>query len=328
MSEFSHALATSQQIITLAAEEAARSGVHLIDIDHLLVALTLSEQVGGQVLRAQGMSAETVRAAIDAQHASQLAGLGIETATALPSRGAPTDASAFDLTPRARSVLTDANRRSRRGDASAVLRQLLTEPSGMIVAILARLQTTPRQLTSVLDYADRVAAEPRRNTSSLSGTSEAFVPATAAEVWSLLTDVARMPEWEPVVGSVEDAPAALRAGTSWLVHPRTQAADGKPITVKSAYSTCRVEATVVNRGAFLELLYSYPNAPRANRRRIGIHLEQAAGGTQLRVSLQWERAKPRPWWGIVPATLMRPLYRYAIWVQLTALGSGIARAFR
>jgi uncharacterized protein YndB with AHSA1/START domain len=53
------------------------------------------------------------------------------------------------------------------------------------------------------------------------GRATAHVPAPAREVFELITDVDRLPEWNAAIESVIDRPAALSDGVHWTVqmHP-------------------------------------------------------------------------------------------------------------
>lgn len=67
------------------------------------------------------------------------------------------------------------------------------------------------------------------------------MPAEVARVWDLLSDPARMPEWEPGTGSVENVPAGARVGPCWIAHAPRARPDGKLLRVKPAHRTARVE---------------------------------------------------------------------------------------
>ena len=77
----------------------------------------------------------------------------------------------------------------------------------------------------------------------------------------------------------------------------------------------------------IEWRFTYPDAARANAKRIRVEVEPAAGGTQLRISLAWEHSTTRPRRSIL-GLLKRPLVRFGIWMQLSQLSGGISRAFR
>lgn len=173
-------------------------------------------------------------------------------------------------------------------------------------------------------------ADPRRCTapsSALSGASEAFAPASPDRVWELLADPSRMAKWEPSIGGVEDLPTAVEVGDTWVALARTERPDGKPIPVKPGFIAQRVELTAFDEPRLIEWRFTYPQAPQANARRIRVELEPAAGGTQLRLALSWERDPNRPRRPVL-GFIMRPARRRALWMQLSQLGNAVGRAFR
>ena len=186
MSKFSDVADTSHQLSLAAMEEASRTGHRTADIEHLLLALTLTDQPGGQVLRGFGVTIETTRHAIAQQHAEQLASLGV---TAHPSADGPIvfhETGGYEWSDRALAIIQRSAGRGRRGDAVAVLRELVAEPSGLIGDLLRRMDTPPEELLERLDAADRIPARPTtdRPRRPLSRRSEAFVPASLDEVWA------------------------------------------------------------------------------------------------------------------------------------------------
>ncbi|NNV08857.1 Clp protease, partial [Geobacillus sp. MMMUD3] len=86
MSRFTDSASTSYSLSITAMEEASRVGQREADIDHLFLALTVSEQTAGQVLRSLGITIDDAREAVAAQHAEQLAGLGIRMDPPEPGR--------------------------------------------------------------------------------------------------------------------------------------------------------------------------------------------------------------------------------------------------
>lgn len=326
MSRFTEIAATAQTLSLAAMEEASRLGERTADIDHLLLALTVNEQTAGQVLRAAGVTLPVAREAVDAQHAQQLAALGISASAPGPGQIVFHETGGYEWSVRAREIITRASKGGRRGDAAAVLRELLDEPSGTIDGVLERIGVFPAEVRARLDEAERLPADrPTRPADRLSGTADAFVPAPPDRVWDLLRDPASMPVWEPAVGDAPDAPADPAAGTTWVVHARTERPDGTAIRVKPAFRTQQVELVAREEGRLLEWRFRFPDAAAANARRVRIELEPAAGGTHLRLALAWERGiRRRTLLGLV----LRPLYRWAIWMQLSHLGAAVSRAFR
>ncbi|MFT3876731.1 MAG: SRPBCC family protein [Propioniciclava sp.] len=332
MSKFIAAAATSHTLSVAAMEEASRLGQHEVDIDHLLLALVINEQVAGQALRSLGLTLEGAREAIAAQHAEQLASLGVTAEPPAPGRIRFHESGTYDWGPRALEIMRRGTEGKKRGDAAAVLRELVTESSGFIEEVLHRLGTTPGAVLARLDEAERssVKTPPAAEPEPLSGTSESFVPAPVEQVWALLADPARMPEWEPGTGSVEDTPDQIGVGATWLAHAPQQRPDGKPVGVKPAFQTAMVEVTGLEDHRYLEWRFAWMDAPKANTRRIRIELAPAPGGTQLRLRSAWEltSAPARRPVRRVMGWVMRPLYRYALWMQCGQLTGAISRAFR
>lgn len=330
MSKFTVAATTSHALSVAAMEEASRFGQRTADIDHLFLAFTVSEQSAGQVLRSCGITLDAAREAVAAQQSEQLAALGVQIAAPEPGGIVFHKTGGYEWSDRAVELLKRASEGDKRGDAAAVLRELVAEPSGMIDAILHRLNTTPELIVAALDEAAHYPAlrpqfSPRAHT--LASVSEAFAPASPERVWELLATPSHMPDWEPGLGSVTHAPEALRVGDVWTAFTLTERPDGKPTSVKPNFMTQRVELVALEEPRLIEWRFSYPEAPKANTRHIRIEIEPAAGGSQLHLTLAWERNSDRPRRPLL-RLVMRPVHRLVLWMQLSQLGSGISRTFR
>ncbi|OWP22369.1 hypothetical protein CBF90_05470 [Microbacterium sp. AISO3] len=330
MSKLTVATATMYDLSLAGAEEASRLGEQNGDIDHLLLALTINEQVAGQVLRALGASLERTRAAVEQQHSDQLASLGVQAAMPGPGRITYHERGEFAWNDRALDVLRRAGQGGKRGDAAAVLRELVDEGSGLVEAILQRLDTSPQQVRELLDQAERYPALPTRvadNGRSISGAGAAHIPAPVAEVWALLSDPARMPEWDLGFGRVDDLPATAAPGTAWTAYALETAPNGKPQRINPERRRARIELIESEPATAIEWVTTWPDSPTSNRRRMRIELEPAAGGTRLLVRQAWERTASRR--GLPPLRwVMRPLYSFAIWLQISQIGASIGRVFR
>ncbi len=325
MSRFTQAAATMHTLSLAAMEEASRLGVHDADIDHLLLALTLDADTGGQVLRRAGIRLDSARAAVEAQHAGQLLAMGIDAPAVGPGRIVFHETDGYDWTERALAVLRAASQGGRRGDSAAVLRALLAEPSGLIAAILGRLAVTEDDLTAQLDEVEGTARSPQPGrkpaAGGITGSRSMFVPAADAEVRAVLADPERLPEWEQSVASV------LPAGSDgpWEAFAPTTAPDGRPLRRKPEFH--RLCVIRDEKDGALTWRFEYPDAPHANPRTLTMALEPAAGGTQLRATMTWE-TRPR---GPVRRALrapLRPLWRGLVFIQLAQVESGITRLFR
>lgn len=326
MSRFTQAAATMHTLSLAAMEEASRLGVHDADIDHLLLALTIDADTGGQVLRRAGIGLDAARAAVEAQHAGQLLAMGIDAPAVGPGRIVFHETDGYDWTERALAVLRAASQGGRRGDSAAVLRALLGEPSGLIAAILGRLAVTEDDLTAQLDEVEGTARSPRPGRKpaarGITGSRSMFVPAAEAEVRAVLADAERLPEWEQSVAAVlpagEDGP--------WEAFAPSTAPDGRPLRRKPEFHRLCVMREEEESGA-LPWRFEYPDAPHANPRVLTMALEPAAGGTQLRATMTWE-TRPRGPVRRVLRTPLLPLWRGLVFIQLVQVESGISRIFR
>lgn len=77
----------------------------------------------------------------------------------------------------------------------------------------------------------------------------------------------------------------------------------------------------------IQWLFTHPDAARSNPRSVAFALEHAAGGMQLRVTLTW-LTPPRHGSRRIVRAVMKPLFRFVLFIQLTQLESGITRVFR
>jgi uncharacterized protein YndB with AHSA1/START domain len=331
MNKFTDTAGALHRLSLAAMEEASRYGQRTADIDHMLLALTLDDQMAGQSLRSLGITLASARDAVEKHHAAQIASLGIVANAAEPGPIVFHQTGGYEWSDRALTVIKRASERGERGDAEAVLRKLVEEPSGLIRALLHRLGSSPDAVLACLDEAERIPAPSSDLVSgeALSGTTEVFVPASVGEVWALLADPARMPEWDQALGSVDVSalPSDPRPGDHWEGRSRTSRPDGKPLNVRPELLRQRIELRALVPGALIEWRITYPDAQRANARNIRIELTSAAGGAQLLIKFRWERhagRRPRP----VLRSFMRPLIRIVIRMQISQLGAGISRVFR
>lgn len=326
------AAATSHTLSLAAMEEASRQGIRDADIEHLFLALVINEQIAGQVLRSLRITLDATRDAVVAQHAAQLETLGIVADPPSPGRIVFHETDGYDWTNRAVEVIKRAGSGGNNGDSAAVLRALLAEPSGMIEAVLQRLGVARGEVIARLDEAERIPAHDSpqlRTTGHLSGAGTAFVPAPVEDVWALLASPERMPEWDPTFGHVkrDDAEIPPRPGDTWAGRTRTHRPDGKPFKTREGLQRQRIELLAKEERSLIAWRFTYPDEPRANSRHLTIALEPAAGGTQLGITFAWElnpARRRRPF----PGFIVKPLYRFAIWMQLTQIGSSIGRVFR
>ncbi|PRB18266.1 SRPBCC domain-containing protein [Microbacterium sp. MYb62] len=326
MSRFTHAAATMHTLSLASMEEASRFGVRDADIDHLLLALTIDPDTGGQILRGMGAGLDTARAAVATQHAAQLELVGIASDTDSPRRIVFHETSGYEWTDRALAVWKEATSGERSGDSAAVLRALLDEPSGLIDEILRRLDIDPTTLAARLDEVQRLRLSPPATpeTTALSGTRSFFVPASLEDVWALLSSAARIPEWDPAVGMIDADDDEIGP---WEAESTIATPDGKPLRVKGEFRRQCVERAECEKPSLVRWRFSYPDAVRSNPRVVDFELEHAAGGMQIRVTLTWDTTRRRRGLRVV-RVLLKPLHRLLVFTQLAQIGSGITRVFR
>lgn len=337
MSTFTRAAVTSQQLSLVAMEEASRQGLREADLDHLLLALVISEQSAGQALRRLGITQPAARDAVEAQHSAQLASLGIDPAETTSGPIVFHKTSGYEWSKRAGDLMVRASGKKKKGDAAAVLRELVSEPSGLIVQILQRLGTTPASVLDALTEVERAETErgdgedsgtatPRRAASrgetTVSVTS--FVPARAEDIWALISDPLRMPEWHPAVGRVDATPLP---GTTeqWTGYAHSTRPDGKPIRMKEKYVRRDIERVSAIQPTSVVWRMSMPDAPPSVVRELTLDVTSAEGGATLRLT---EVAPASRGWRRVVWAPLRPVRRFVSWLTLFQAGGGVSRVFR
>ncbi|MBC9936924.1 MULTISPECIES: Clp protease N-terminal domain-containing protein [unclassified Leucobacter] len=331
MSGFAAAAATSHSLSLAAMEEASRLGQRTARVEHLFLALVVNEQLAGQVLRGLGISLDSARQAVQDQDAAQLASIGVSIeAPPAPGRIVFHETGGYEWDAPSIEILRRASAGTQQGDAGAVLRALLDEPSGLVESVLHRLGVGSEFVRARLAEAERIPPAPaiRRRRGSLSGTSETFVPAPIEKVWELVSDPERLPEWDLSIGRVEAEATghAPKTGDHFLALARTERPDGRPLRTSKQYRRQLVALVEQERPSRIVWRFSYPDAVRANTRVVTIALEPAAGGAHLRLELQWVRNPERQI--SLLGWLLRPLARFSIWMQLSQLGSSMSRVFR
>lgn len=322
MSRFTDAAAAMHTLSLAAMEEASREGIRDADVEHLLLALTLDASSAGHVLRGLGITLEAARDAVTAERSSQLATLGVRADAPADARIVFHETNGYEWTDRAVAVLSRASNRSADEPSSAVLRTLLAEPSGTITALLHRLGVEPTEVEDRLDMADAIRRPEPVRADGPRGTLSAFVPAPPADVWALVSDPHRLPDWDSVVGTV--APAAAGA-EEWDAAAPTTTREGKPLRIREDLRRIRLRREQVDAPHAVTWRMTYPDARAANERVVRFALEHAAGGTQVRIDAGWERGRRRR---SLLGWMLRPLARLSLFFQLAQISSGLSRAFR
>ncbi|MFJ4998829.1 Clp protease N-terminal domain-containing protein [Microbacterium sp. NPDC088619] len=329
MSKFVRVAQTSQSLSLAAMEEASRLGLRTPDIEHLFLALVINDQAAGRALRDVGIDLGTARSAVEAQHAAQLASLGIEASFPEAGRIVFHETDGYEWSKRASDLIARSAEKDNAGDAAAVLRELVAEPSGLIAVILERLGTSPDALLEQLDAVDssRRATAPATPAVSgrISGSTETFVPAPIEQVWDYLAEPTNVPQWQMSVGSIEHAEQDAAAGAVWTGLARERRPDGKLVKVKPEFRRRRIELVAAHRPDTLAWSFAYPDAPRSNGTLAEFTLAPTNGGTQVSITTSWSR---RPGWRRVVGLPLRPIQKFIVWITLFQIGGAISRAFR
>lgn len=327
MNKFVRVAQTSQTLSLAAMEEASRQGLREADLEHLFLALVLSDQSAGRVLRDLGISIDMARRAVQEQHEAQLASLGVTTGLPAPGRIVFHETGGYEWNQRAADLIRRAGGKSGDGSAAAVLRELVTEPSGLIEELLERLGTSPSAVLESLDHLapGPLRTEPPTREGKVVGSSETFVPGSIEDVWEFLADPARIPEWEPGIGSVDltDDPAV--PGSSWTGYAPTTRPDGKPIRLKEQFRRRGIELVNSHRPERVVWRFTSPDTSTSRPIVTAFALAPTTGGTQVTITTSWSRHQG---WRRLLGFPLRPAQKFLIWITLFQIGGAISRAFR
>ncbi|WP_030485952.1 SRPBCC family protein [Nocardioides aequoreus] len=304
----------SQRLAITAAEEAHRFGHPAVDVEHLFLALLISQTDAGKLLRSRGIGLDEARQAVRTEHAARLAALGISDVPMSPRANPAGGAGDIEWHERTLTLLSQSGGD---GTGTALLRSLVADPGGFVAAVLERLDTDPALVLNAAEEADPGMA-PHGPTGSIEeratpccATYDAFIPAPPEQVWRLLDDPKRRPEWDNAIGPMETvgagrwtgrAPAAL-ATTRWRVPRRME--------IRTVVLVAREEHHV------LEWETSFPHTRPRRTEQTRIELREEPGGTRLRLTLYRPNARR------VGATA-----RFLAASELTRIATGISRAFR
>lgn len=329
MNKLVRAAQTSQSLSLAAMEEASRLGLREADIEHLFLALVINNQSAGRALRSMGIGLDAARQAVEEQREAQLASLGIEASFPEAGRIVFHETDGYEWSPRALDLITKSSGKNKTGDAAAVLRELVTEPSGLIAEILIRLGTTSDALLKQLDQfdspAEKTTPAAEKVKGRISGSSETFVSAPMEKVWEFLANPTRVPEWEPSIGSVEHSGQETTAGAVWQGLAPTSHPDGKPVKIKPQFRRRSIELVAAHRPERIVWSFAHPDVDRSSSVLTEFTLMNTTGGTQVQITKSWSR---RHGWRNLVALPLRPIQKYLAWITLFQTGSAISRAFR
>lgn len=329
MSKVVRAAQTSQSLSLAAMEEASRLGIRTADIEHLFLALVISDQSAGRALRGMGIDLDTARRAVEEQYAAQLASLGIEASFPEAGRIVFHETDGYEWSKRASDLIARSSGKDRKGDAAAVLRELVEEPSGLIADILDHLGTTPHAVLEHLDrfgsLAEKTAPAPVKVQGRVSASTATFVPAPMEKVWEFLADPTHVPDWEMSVGSIDHADQDVTPGTVWQGLAPASHPDGRPVKVKPRFRRCRIELVEAHQPERIAWSFAHPDAPRSSPVLSEFTLAATTGGTQVHITKSWSR---RQGWRRLAALPLLPVQKFLVWITMFQAGSAVSRAFR
>lgn len=340
MSKLSRAAATSQSLSLTAMEEASRHGRREADLEHMLLAVVVCDEPAGRALRGLGVTLAAARDAVEAYHGEQVASLGITAE--MPAAGPIVfhETRGYEWTGRASDLLVGAASRGRAGDAGAVLRDLLDEPSGLVVDLLAHLGLDRAGVLRALEAAE--AAETTRSSSSslqpartgggrrptvhaVARTVSTFVPAPVEDVWALVSDPARISVWQPAVEPFDTGGLPVVPGTTWPARSATTTPDGSRARVRPAFRRRSVELVTLAPSEEVAWRFGFPDAVGSRSYLVELHLDPVAGGARLTTTMSWPR---RGGWRGAVGVPLRPVQRLVLWFSVFQVGAAVSRAFR
>ncbi|WP_147103815.1 SRPBCC family protein [Nesterenkonia populi] len=329
MSRTAEALSTAYALSLTSAEEASRWGRKKIDIEHLFLAVLLNEQPAGQALRSLGITLDAARKAIEEQHAHQMSSIGVNDVQQPIGRITLYEAKAhFDWSENAKRTFQGAGkgRRSRQrkqGNAADVLRELLEEPSGFIAAVLERLGTNADEGRERLAEIESRSAsrQPDRKPSQLSVTKDTFIPASAEEVFALVSDPERIPDWDTAGSDVEHT-----GKQTWEALLPAAWPNGKPRTPSEEKRRQVFELMDAAEPHRVVWRVSFPGNSVSKPHCRAIRLWPTDGGTHMRFTVTYPRDAHRL--RRLVGTAVRPGLQPLLWVQAAHLSTQISLNFR
>lgn len=329
MSKFAVVAQTSQALTISALEEASRTGARDGDIEHLFLALVLSEQSAGQALRGLGITLAAAREAVQQQHNDQLSSLGIDAAFPKAGRIVFHELDGFELTKRATDLLVRSGKKGKSGDASAVLGELLEEPSGMIIRILERLGVSVQQVTQALAQQEEKSVG-RSNTGisgrrPAAGTSGAFIMAPVETVRNFLNDPQNITIWEPRAGTIEPTTAEDDDNEQWIATASTIWPNGKPVETKPEFRRRLVRRAQPQQAGNLAWSFNYIDSPQSCGSEVEFGLQETTGGTQLSVRIT---PNSRRGWQKIKWIASLPVQKFGLWIYRFHIASAISRHYR
>jgi hypothetical protein len=297
-------------VLLAADEEAARAGHAEVDVDHLLLGLLATGGAAGQALSAAGLQLGAARRALVAVQQTDLAALGVTTPVPGPATGRTYAAGTAGLrwSDRARRALADLP-----DDApdTRLLTVLLADEQGPARRLLARAGV---DAAAVLAAADAVEPPVEADPLPEGGWTAAHAQTVAvprADVWRVVGDPARRPEWDDSVARVQRVHGRSFEALDALA--RTLSRTAEPVADPGLVSTHVL--TAVDEGRLLEWEVRYP--ARGHTEWLRVELDDDGAG--CRITLRHRDPPARGW-----VRLVAPLARWSMRARLRLLSQAIA----
>ncbi|WP_166355778.1 SRPBCC family protein [Phytoactinopolyspora limicola] len=309
MSRLGAIFENSQRLAITAAEEAQRFGHPAVDVEHLFLALLVSQTDAGRLLRSRGIGLDEARTAVQDQHVERLSMLGIDGVRFPPGHVPADGPTQVEYNERANALFAESG-----GDISGMtlLRTLVSEPGGFVAGVVGRLGVDPDELVRSSQDVDPAGDEAAsgQSVAPFAGrwvSYDAFVPASPERVWELLDDVRRHPEWDTAIVSIEPA-----GPDKWTARGPTSL-PGLRWPIPRRARTRTIERIAREEPRLLEWRTSFPHMHRSRVERLRVELDAEPGGTRLHLALQRQHA---------------PAGRFLASLELTRIASAISRFFR
>lgn len=318
MTKLGDTFVLSQEISITAAEEASRWSCPQIDVEHVFLALVINRGPAGDLLRSLGVDLARARAAVERTHADSIDSLGIRVGRLNPSPIVDPMTRGFAWSERAFAVWKQT---SSSHDDVDLLARLIEEPSGLVTDVLAKLDLHPPTVQASIEkcrqHRDIARSSPQRHT--VYHTS--FIPASIGEVWALVADPLRRPEWDDTIASAE--PAGPRC---WNLYAAQRRPGGKARRVKVGYQRSQIHEIDSVPQAQIVWEVCLPDLGKDARKHLfSIDVARATGGTDLR--LTW-RFTPRTGLIGLITRVIAPVSAVMMRHQLIAATAKVSRAFR
>ncbi len=299
---------TASDLSNQARQEAASAGKRIVDVEHLLAALSRNDDLVGKILRRIGLTPSSIRTAARAEEKDNLAAFGIDLSIEDDPPLAPNER--FQLSNRALKILQNATKTKQKDYNVEVLNGLLAEPSGTISAVLTRMGITPDWLEELFDDfpSQSNQLEPEIDDANSSVSKSIFVPMPPKIAQTKLEDPQLIRHWQIGVESITESKELGTWEAKTVEHKRKKAQFNRELIR-------RYETSDPNTVSW-ELWF--PDAKNPVHRTISFTLKPEDTGTMIKITFQWLNRPQTP--------LFRSIRRYVLQLHIHSLCSKLPQA--